>query len=73
MIRYDSNKLRYTYINGKVVSTLDSSSIIHYFDCYKSVLRKTRATNKRVYEESVEIERKLKQCIEVKSNFSSSI
>ena len=36
-------------------------------------MREARGMNKRVYEESVDIDRQLKHCIEVKSNFSKSV
>lgn len=55
------------------IQSLDSQAMLKYFDCYKGIMREARGINKRVYEESVDIDRQLKHCIEVKSNFSKSV
>lgn len=37
--------------------------MLRYYTCYKSVLRKAKNINKKLYDESLAIEIKLKQCI----------
>lgn len=44
--------------------------MLNYYDCYRSVLRKTKEQNKRLYNEGMDIERNLKYCLEIKSNFA---
>ena len=46
--------------------------MLAYYSCYKGVLREAKAVNKKLSEEGLTNEIRLKQCIEVKSDYSKS-
>lgn len=59
-------------ISEKVVEQLDSEAMLNYYTCYKNVLKISKQVNKRLYDEGLDIEKKLKHCLEIKSNFSNN-
>lgn len=46
--------------------------MMDYYACYKRTLRSAKDNNKRLYDEALKIEVKLKQCIEIKSTVTKS-
>lgn len=59
-------------ITEEVNKQLNSDSMLNYYSCYKKVLRQSKENNKKMYEEGLNIEIKLKQCVEIKSAMTKS-
>lgn len=59
-------------ITEEASKQLSSDSMLNYYSCYKKVLRRSKENNKKMYEEGLSIEIKLKQCVEIKSTVTKS-
>ena len=59
-------------ITEEATKQLSSDSMLNYYSCYKKVLRQSKDNNKKLYEEGLNIEIKLKQCVEIKSTLTKS-
>jgi hypothetical protein len=60
------------HITPLVQQQLDSAAMLEYYSCYKRTLRTAKDSNKKLYEEGLRIEVRLKQCIEIKSSLTKS-
>jgi hypothetical protein len=60
------------HITKEKQELIDSTEMLNYYSCYKKTLRGAKDNNKKLYDESLRIEIKLKQCIEVKSSLTKS-